>query len=213
MAGDELYFKKSHEFSGTLLPNGHISCLGKLCPTLSTFAKHAAFEVGGKLSRQNGWRSVYYHSRSLFELRREFLEVLVEGEATDYLMDDEEDDEDEEEADRTAMQRRLRSSANATVNGAKPLFYDNEDEEMSPAEASEHSMPIKISVEAIKLSQHYSWLQYEFQHEHDHVHMSPIFDDARHRFEMEHNSMIEEGSDDHLDIRDEYFFPMTMVSP
>lgn len=38
--------------------------------------------------------------------------------------------------------------------------------------------------------------------------MSPIFDDARHNFDSEHNSLV--GVDDHfLDIQDEYFFPVT----
>jgi hypothetical protein len=168
------------------------------------------------------------------------MENCMEGETPDYLMDEEEDyeeEEDEEErAARAAFQRRLRSTSTPNIirGPAQPMSFDGDgydfDEEMAEPDATEHSQPIKIPIEAIKVlnirktenclkwqkltsfkvARYYNWLKYEFQHEHSHIHMSPVFDDARHSFDMEHNSVV--GVHDHfidIDIQDEYFFPIT----
>eukprot|EP01127_Copromyxa_protea_P024391 TRINITY_DN9582_c0_g1_i1.p1 TRINITY_DN9582_c0_g1~~TRINITY_DN9582_c0_g1_i1.p1 ORF type:complete len:581 (-),score=121.59 TRINITY_DN9582_c0_g1_i1:148-1671(-) len=216
VAGDEVYFKKTHEYSGVLLPSGQINCQGHICQSLSTFAKFAANEIGAKWSRQNGWRLVYCRSKCLFDLRRQYMENCMEGETVDF-MDEEEYDEEEDEEERVSrvFGRRLRSQSTTSIRMAvKPMSLDDDEEmdepEVEPAEVAENSsLPINIvPLETIKVARYYSWLKYEFQHEHEHIHMSPIFDDARHSFDTEHNSVV--GVHDYfIDIQDEYFFPIT----
>eukprot|EP01127_Copromyxa_protea_P003257 TRINITY_DN1309_c0_g1_i1.p1 TRINITY_DN1309_c0_g1~~TRINITY_DN1309_c0_g1_i1.p1 ORF type:complete len:562 (+),score=78.35 TRINITY_DN1309_c0_g1_i1:50-1687(+) len=89
--GDKMFFKKSADFSGILLPDGQIACDDHICPSLSTFAKYAASELNTKWSRQNGWRLVFCRSMCLYDLRKEYLErtselVMPERDVTEEVV-------------------------------------------------------------------------------------------------------------------------------
>jgi hypothetical protein len=152
--GDEVYFKKTGDFSGTLLPDGQIACGDHICPSLSTFAKYAASELNTKWSRQNGWRLVYCRSQCLYDLRKEYIDNFTEmGTGTSEAADPEE-----------GFSRPLKYRESVTARACAkriPNMYE-EEEDMYDGEVSEDSqgadctfIPPIVLQDTIQVSKHF----------------------------------------------------------
>jgi len=188
--GDEMHFKKTCEFSGILQPDGQISCGGHVCPTLSTFAKYAASELGTKWSRQNGWCLVYCRSKCLYDLRKEYMDNFVESSIPEYFT---EEDETLHRADSIPVR-----SCPQTIPGFDTVEIYDEDSD------TEHNC-LSTLQEHIRVAAHYHWLKYELQHSPEHIYGAPIFIDSRPPFDPEHDNFVSSE----FDIRDKDFFPVT----
>jgi len=187
--GDEMYFKKTCEFTGILLPDGQIACGDHICPTLSTFAKYAASELGLKWSKQNGWCLVFCRSRCLFDLRKDYMDGFSEPTIPDYA------GEEVEVVEVAILEER------ASEKGL-PVFEEDEIYEESENVSSDCELS---SSEHIRVAAPYYWLKYELQHSPEHIHGAPIWDDSRAPLDNEPDYFVTTE----FDIRDKDFFPVT----
>jgi len=178
--GETVHFKKSQEFSGTLLSDGQILCGDRIASTVSTFARFAANELKLTGSRQNGWRLAYCRSKCLLDLRKEYLDSLASPISEAPVRYEVEEDAPELEV----------------VHSPEPeaTVAEGEDDEVDE-ESEEQPLPPQVAA-------HYHWLKYELERSPEYVHWAPSFDTH-----APFDSVTVEREEFHFDIVDEDFFP------
>jgi len=206
--GDIMFFKKSGDFSGILLSDGQIACDGHICTSLSTFAKYAASELNTKWSRQNGWRLVFCRSKSLYDLRKEYMENFLELET-----------EREVEVEENLLRPTYRNSARSCAKNISNMYEEDSEtalfdcEELSEDSKGDYSLPILPSLyEEVQVAPNYNWLKYELQHALEYVHGAPVFEGSCPQYDMDelhHMEIHSVFSYSEFDIRDKDFFPIT----